>query len=344
MKEAEPTQSEPLSDALTHSDADTLLQDTENRRKWEGELIARGMTPMEVQRLLGASSRTYDSELLPLSDPSSGLTSNSLPNLPSLPKSASPVLKGKAKSASVEAEMMQLARQLREKKAEVQRVAIVSASKDFPEFRASSLQEKIAAEPLLRDANIARKRNDYREAEEKCRTALSLTPKDPAALELLGDILQGVGRVDEAMAAYQRAVEADAKRVSAERKYGELITQQQNFESYDPEAVPRNPFVATLLSALIPGAGQFYNGDTVKGAFFLAMTGLFAYLLRAFIPSTPAKSAALGHAAKVVANSAKHAATNPFSGNSVIVIVFALTTYIVCMTDAMLTAKKRNSG
>jgi TM2 domain-containing membrane protein YozV len=37
-------------------------------------------------------------------------------------------------------------------------------------------------------------------------------------------------------------------------------------------SVPKNPGVAAVLSALIPGIGQFYNGDFWRGIFWLILT------------------------------------------------------------------------
>ena len=34
----------------------------------------------------------------------------------------------------------------------------------------------------------------------------------------------------------------------------------------------KNPGVAAVLSALIPGIGQFYNGDFLRGIFWLIVT------------------------------------------------------------------------
>ena len=73
--------------------------------------------------------------------------------------------------------------------------------------------------------------------------------------------MQGVARTDEALATYKRALEADPKRSSAERKYGELLVLQQNWHLADPEAVDANPWFARLLSMMLPGLGQFHNGE-----------------------------------------------------------------------------------
>ena len=156
------------------------------------------------------------------------------------------------------------------------------AGKSLPEFRESSVQEVRAAETLLRDASMLRRREKFGEAEAKCREALELSPRDAAALEMLGDILQGVARIDEALAAYKRAREADPRRSSAEKKYADLLMRQENWVGYDPEALtPPNARLAVLLSLLLPGAGQFFYGSYIKGAVILLLDTLCIYLLAA---------------------------------------------------------------
>ena len=34
----------------------------------------------------------------------------------------------------------------------------------------------------------------------------------------------------------------------------------------------RNPGTAAVLSAIIPGLGQFYNGDFIRGIFWLSLS------------------------------------------------------------------------
>jgi tetratricopeptide (TPR) repeat protein len=139
--------------------------------------------------------------------------------------------------------------------------------------------ETIKAEGILRDASMLRRKEKFRDAEAKAREAIALTPSDAAALELLGDILQGVGKVDEALAAYKRATEADAKRSSAERKYGDLLMRQQNWNFGDPEAAPPNRWLNSILSLCLPGVGQAINGDWVKAICFFALDLVCAFLL-----------------------------------------------------------------
>ncbi len=143
----------------------------------------------------------------------------------------------------------------------------------LPDFREHSTQERIDADRLLTGANISRRRGLFKQAEKECLEAIQLVPADAAALELLGDILQSVGRVDDATYAYGRAMEADSSRKTAEKKYAELmLAQNREIEILRQEFIPRNPSVAVLLSGVLPGAGQMYNGETIKGLIALGVT------------------------------------------------------------------------
>jgi TM2 domain-containing membrane protein YozV len=143
----------------------------------------------------------------------------------------------------------------------------------LPAFRDSTEQERAEADRMLTAANVARRRGNFKAAEDSVRSALELAPGDAAALELYGDILQSVGRVDDSAFAYQRAMEADPARKSAEKKYAELALLQNRSVLYlAEEHIPRSPLVAVLFSAVFPGAGQLYNGDMVKGIVTAAVT------------------------------------------------------------------------
>ncbi|MCX6359060.1 MAG: hypothetical protein NT029_04590 [Armatimonadetes bacterium] len=150
----------------------------------------------------------------------------------------------------------------------------------FPEWRESTDDEKQQADRLLLNANILRRRGDVRGAEGEVRAALQLVPGDAAALEMYGDLLQATGRVDDALAAYERSVKAGPGRAGAERKYAALSVQQVPIPPglYN-EAGPRGAHVAVLLSALMPGIGQLYLGDTSKGLLFLLLALVMVYLL-----------------------------------------------------------------
>jgi tetratricopeptide (TPR) repeat protein len=141
----------------------------------------------------------------------------------------------------------------------------------LPDFREHTTEQRIEADRLLSAANVSRRRGAFQQAEEQVRQALALTPKDAAALELYGDILQAVGRVDDAVYCYGRAKEADPSRRSAEKKYAELtLLQNREIELLRMEYIPRNATVAVIFSAVLPGAGQIYNGQPAKGLILIA--------------------------------------------------------------------------
>ncbi|MBM3494233.1 MAG: hypothetical protein FJX72_07925 [Armatimonadetes bacterium] len=151
----------------------------------------------------------------------------------------------------------------------------------LPEFREPTARERDEAERLLRDAHLARRRGRFAEASERCLAAIAKTPSDAAALEMLGDIMQALGRVDDAVVAYHRAGEADPRRASAERKYAALVLMQDRATAALTRQVePRNPYMAVMLSAVCPGAGQYYNGETLKGLILaVVVLGLLICLL-----------------------------------------------------------------
>jgi tetratricopeptide (TPR) repeat protein len=149
--------------------------------------------------------------------------------------------------------------------------------------------DRVAA--LLREAHLLRMRSRFVEAEEKVREAVALAPEDPAALEMLGDLLAEKGSIAEAVEIYRRAMERAPGRAVLEEKHARLVlmlADQQQERALaqmlleDPRRAGsgrrRNPMHAFLLSAFLPGLGQLYNGEYLKGVLFLA-GGFLTFLL-----------------------------------------------------------------
>lgn len=289
------------------------LTDAEKRRKIELEMTKLGLSPEEVRRLLNANAHTADVAPIPLPKPTL-IPPTSLPM-------ATQAKKGPDR---VTADSLQaFAAQLKSQKDAERQVSITTAAKSLPEFRESSVQEVRAAEALLRDANMLRRREKFAEAEAKTREALELNPKDGSALEFLGDILQGVARVDEALAAYKRALEADPRRSAAEKKYADLLMRQESWVNYDPEASAPNVRFSVLLSLCLPGAGQFFYQSYVKGAAFLVLDVIVGYLL--FFSS-------LG-----VADKHKHSGISP---SLIALLSFTAVLYIAAIADTIAESKR----
>ena len=250
--------------ANADASADILRSDATRRQQVESELRQLGMSPVEIQRFLAADAHVAD---------------GASPKAPSAPPAGvGPTAKTRSSRPDAAALQSFAADLLAARTAEQNR-AVESASGSLPAFRNPTPQERIQADSMLREANMLRRRERYTDAEAKCREAIALVPKDAAALEMLGDVCQGLARIEPALAAYKRAMEADAKRSSAEKKYGDLLMRQQNWGGYDGEAVEKNPYFSVFLSAMLPGAGQIHNGDFGKGAFFLILDALCGYLL-----------------------------------------------------------------
>ncbi len=247
---------------------DLLKADTARRMKLEQDLTAMGMSADEIRRLVNASSTTFES------DPNSPLAPTALSSANFQP--GKPTKASKKVSADT---LHSFAAELASKNAAKTNANVREVELGLPEFRSSTVQETIQSEALLRDASMLRRKEKFKDAEFKTREAINLTPSDPGALELLGDVLQGVGRVDEAMAAYKRAVDSDPKRASAERKYGDLLMNQQQWSNIDPEAVPPNRWLNSILSLMFPGVGQVYNGDWAKAVVFFCVDIICIYLL-----------------------------------------------------------------
>jgi len=134
-------------------------------------------------------------------------------------------------------------------------------------------------------------RGRFVEAEDKVREAVALAPGDPAALEMLGDLLAEKGSIAEAVALYQRALERGPGRAALEEKHARLVlilAEQQHERALaqllleNPGRAAsgrrRNPTHAFFLSAFLPGLGQIYNGEYLKGVLFLA-GGFLSFLL-----------------------------------------------------------------
>jgi len=149
----------------------------------------------------------------------------------------------------------------------------------LPAFRDTTVAEREEADRELALANLAKRRGRFAEAEAACRKAIELNPADAITLELYGDILQAVGRVDDALYAYHSATEVKPLRASAERKFAELrLLQNRDLDVLREELFRRNPLLSALLSLCIPGLGQIYNGNSERG-FGLVVVSLICMTL-----------------------------------------------------------------
>jgi tetratricopeptide (TPR) repeat protein len=142
-------------------------------------------------------------------------------------------------------------------------------------------------EKLLREAYVYQMRNDLLRAEERCRQLLELDASNAEALELLGDIQERTGRIEEAVQSFRKARDLSPvespRYASAERKYAAALLKQQGITAADLPAEPASPLLAIAASIVFPGLAQWLMNERVKGAVLIAIW-LVLWLLMAFSP------------------------------------------------------------
>lgn len=205
------------------------------------------------------------------------------------------------------------------------------------------------AERLLRQANLQKMRGQHSEASESLKQAIELNPEHAPSWELLGDMHRQAGDRDAAQEAYKHAHELDPKLVSAERKYAEIVLQiaqeQQQREMWqqameNPQndlLVPkRNPGLAFLLSMCMPGVGQLYNGDFVKGGIVIGIW-LIGWI---FIFASSEGSAFMSNFLRVLFSTS--GARGGLSSFLTLTLVTVSLVHLYAMIDAPFTAANRN--
>jgi hypothetical protein len=145
---------------------------------------------------------------------------------------------------------------------------------------------------LLSLANVQRMRAQIVPARATLQQALQVAqglpgPQVAPVHELIGDLWAAEERWALAATAYEQAHLLDPARATAERKFGEMTIRVADekallalgagglsADSFIPTSGRqgrRNPALALLGSLILPGFGQFYNGQLIKGAVCLGL-------------------------------------------------------------------------
>lgn len=154
-------------------------------------------------------------------------------------------------------------------------------------------------ERLTAAANLQRMRGQWTDAEDACRKALSIAPNDVVVREMLGDILHECGKLDLALSEYRTALDAAPGKASLETKYAKVTLEiaERERERAIAEDMLRNPrkytvrerspVIALLWAVIVPGLGQFYNGDLIKAGVIFGSFLLFVIAYATLQPSYP---------------------------------------------------------
>ena len=143
-----------------------------------------------------------------------------------------------------------------------------------------------ALDRLLSEIFIRMRQGKYAEAAARLAQAKELAPEHPAVIEIEGDIAFAKGRFGTARDLYKRALESDPKNGKLEEKFAtallkmmmpQLLSHDVPDDSLWSDRVPRNPVASLFRSLVLPGYGQIFNGELLKGLIVLlaaACTGL----------------------------------------------------------------------
>jgi len=142
----------------------------------------------------------------------------------------------------------------------------------------------------LRQARVMEQRGDAAGAEAVLAEILEKYPEHSEAVLLRATALESKGDIKEARDLLAGLIAAGKANVAAERKHAELVLKVAGREHLisaamtgdfasmmNPEGVKRNAGTAAFFSMLLPGFGQFYNGELVKGIIF-AVAAVFCWI------------------------------------------------------------------
>lgn len=208
------------------------------------------------------------------------------------------------------------------------------------------IRHSVEIDKLISKANFHRMRGEYIEAEDAFREVLSKDESRTDMREMVADMLYARGQLQEAKSEYKKIMESCPGNTSAETKYAKVVLEigEHDYEKLiakemleNPQKfaeAPKHPLLSFILSALVPGLGQIYNKELVKGAIIL---GLFLFSLLIFALS-PVETANLFNTFKVLIGAASKAPQlSPFIALFAIMFVFL---YIYAVIDAPIASSK----
>lgn len=206
-----------------------------------------------------------------------------------------------------------------------------------------SPEQEQEIERLLALAHLQRIRGQWVEAEDTCRKAVDIAPKEINAREMLADVLHECGKLDMARSEYHTIMELSPENPPIEKKFAKVTLEIAEHEREKMIAMDmlqhphkyvhrhRNPLWAMLLSAFLPGLGQFYNGDMLKASVAFGSFLLFI-ICAAVLPHQNSSSINI-----VVLFANIHPVAQVLG-------IIALILYVTGMIDAPIVAEKFNKS
>lgn len=128
------------------------------------------------------------------------------------------------------------------------------------------------AENLIRQAALARRRNETGNARRLMDEAEATAPGSAVVLEALGDLLMEQSKWSGAKDKYEKALKIEPENVGIERKYGECVFHLYtagDFLSRPQDSSFVGGKAAIILSLFVPGLGQFAAEQYQRGAIMM---------------------------------------------------------------------------
>lgn len=138
-------------------------------------------------------------------------------------------------------------------------------------------------ESRLRKAHVLERQGDASGANAIRNEVAQAYPDHPEAVMIRAVSLESKGEIKEARDLIAGLIASGKATVAMERKHAQLVLKvagrdhlvnaalSGDFASImNPEGVKKSAGTAAFFSMLLPGFGQFYNGETVKGIVFAA--------------------------------------------------------------------------
>ena len=199
-----------------------------------------------------------------------------------------------------------------------------------------SVELRAKLDSLISGANAAKLGGNFALAAELLKKALELAPGDSDLRERSADLHFAAGNYDLA-AEQSKALMAEHHTVAVEEKYAKAVLAKADAEykkrvSVGPVPVyeRKKPLVAALFS-LVPGFGQIYCGDVVRGTWIFLIVVLSWFLFSAFAPAMPMTGTLSSRLSSLF---------NQINFGAVMFLLIAVCVHIYAAVEAVLKAKK----
>ncbi|HUU53863.1 MAG TPA: hypothetical protein VMY87_02995 [Armatimonadota bacterium] len=206
---------------------------------------------------------------------------------------------------------------------------------------------------LLGRATLLRARGEQQKALQLVQEAADLNEDSWEVHELVGDLYLDLGKGEQALDSYRRARELNPSRGLLEEKIGKAAiaraAREQTARMSEallegiarPLTPPRKPTMAALFSLVIPGLGQLYNGQALKGfvmAIFFVV--FFGFTTMAILGEVRAASISPQGALYTPPIDPGAVLSGVFTGVNAVWALLLLGLYIYSIADAGLTASR----